>query len=637
MEKQNVMNRPFINTVVLLLLVLIGLGLYWISRENYLLFHGIVEVFSIVVACAIFMIAWNSRRLLDNHYLLFMGIAFLFVSVLDFVHTLAYKGMVVFSDGSSNPTTQLWIAARYLESVSFLIAPFFIKRKVRPGQAFTVFTVIAGLFLLSIFYWKIFPDCFVEGSGLTVFKKTSEFIISAIILAAIIGLIRSRRSFDREILRFLVIGLVVKIFSEISFTLYLNVYGIPNLIGHYFKVISFYFFYRAIIQIGLRKPYDLLFRNLKQSETRYRHIIEDQTELICRFSARGRLTFVNQVFCRFFKQEERDLLGRGVDALFLENDQELLQKQCGSCTLQNPVSTNEIRVTAPGREIRWLQWTCRAIYNPQGDFLEFQAVGKEITKRKQAEEALQKAHDELEKRVEERTKELSQSNILLKQSETELRHLSAKLLKAQESERKLVALELHDGIGQGLSAVKFGLENGLQKIERSDFQGAGDALKPLIPVIQQTVEDVRRMARNLWPSILDDLGILAALSWFIREYEKIYAPLAVERRIELEEKDVPNELKIILFRIIQEALNNIAKHSGAQRVFLSLGKTDDEILLTIRDQGRGFEVQKALSGDSSGRGLGLASMKERAELSGGRFQIDSRPGEGTNIQASWPI
>ncbi|RPI74124.1 MAG: PAS domain S-box protein, partial [Desulfobacteraceae bacterium] len=617
-------------------------GLYWISRiespalNGYLLFHGIVEIFSIVVACAIFMIAWNSRRLLDNHYLLFMGIAFLFVSVLDFVHTLAFKGMAIFPDSGSNPTTQLWIAARYLESLSFLIALFFIKRKVRTELTFTVFTLISGLLLLSIFYWKIFPDCFVEGSGLTVFKKTSEFIISAVILAAIAGLIRSRHSFDRGMLRFLILGLAFKIVSEISFTLYVDLYGIPNLIGHYFKIISFYFFYRAIIQIGLQKPYDLLFRSLKQSEARYRHIIEDQTELICRFSEQGRLTFVNRAFGRFFNQEERDLLGRGVDALFLENDQELLRKQCGSCTLQNPVSTSEFRVTAPGREIRWLQWTCRAIYNPRGDLLEFQAVGKEITLRKQAEEALQKAHAELEKRVAERTKELSQSNILLKQSETELRRLSAKLLKAQESERKLVALELHDGIGQGMSAVKFGVENGLQKMEKGDPAGAGEALKPLIPMIQQTMEDVRRMARNLWPSILDDLGILAALSWFTREYEKIYAPITVERRIELEEKDVPNDLKIILFRIIQEALNNIAKHSHAQQVYLALEKTD-EILLTIRDQGRGFEVEKMLSGDSSGRGLGLAGMKERAELSGGRFTIQSRPGEGTVIRASWAV
>jgi signal transduction histidine kinase len=293
-------------------------------------------------------------------------------------------------------------------------------------------------------------------------------------------------------------------------------------------------------------------------------------------------------------------------------------------------------VTAPGRETRWLQWTCRAIYNPQGDLLEFQAVGKEITKRKQAEEALQKAHAELEKRVEERTKELSQSNLLLKQSEAELRRLSAKLLKAQESERKLVALELHDGIGQGMSAVKFGVENGLQKMEKGDQAGAGEALKPLIPMIQQTMEDVRRMARNLWPSILDDLGILAALSWFTREYEKIYAPITVDRHIGLEEKDVPNDLKIILFRIIQEALNNIAKHSNAPRVYLVLEKRD-EILLTIRDQGRGFEVEKTLSGDLSGRGLGLAGMKERAELSGGKFSIDSRPGEGTVIQASWTV
>jgi hypothetical protein len=636
MEKQDIMSRLYINGV-LLMLILIGCGLYWVSQVNYLLFHGLAEVFSIVVASAIFMIAWNSRRLLDNHYLLFMGIAFLFVSVLDFVHTLAYKGMVIFPGDSGNPPTQLWIAGRYLECISFLIAPVFIKRKIRLNLTFTLFTGITALLLLAIFYGKIFPDCYLEDSGLTAFKKISEFIISLIILAAIALLIRNRRSFDREILRFLIIGLVFKILSEISFTLYLDPYGIPNLIGHYFKIISFYFFYRAIVQIGLRKPYDLLFRNLKQSETRYRHIIEDQTELICRFTPAGMLTFVNQAFCRFFNQEEKSLIGREVDTLFNEKDQELLQKQCRSCSLQDPVSTNEIRVTGAGGETRWLQWTCRAIYNPQGDLLEFQAVGKEITKRKQAEEALQRAHNELEKRVTERTVELSRSNLLLQQSEAELRRLSAKLLRAQESERKLVALELHDGIGQGMSAVKFGVENGLQKMEKGDQAGAGESLKPLIPMIQQTMEDVRRMARNLWPSILDDLGILATITWFCRDYEKIYAPIVLDRRIELEEKDVPTELKIILFRIMQEALNNVAKHSKARQVFLTLEKRDREIILCIRDHGQGFDAHKVFSGDSSGRGLGLASMKERAELSGGRFQISSHPGEGTIIQASWSI
>ena len=176
--------------------ILVLFGLYLTSLYSYPLFHSLAEIFSIVIACGIFMIAWNSRQFLDNNFLLFIGIAYLFVGAFDLIHTLAYKGMGVFQGYETNLPTQLWIAARYMESISLLIAPLFLRRKLKLNVVFLVLLSALPL-CYSIFYWNIFPICFVEGVGLTPFKKISEYIISLILLASIALLLKNRREFDR--------------------------------------------------------------------------------------------------------------------------------------------------------------------------------------------------------------------------------------------------------------------------------------------------------------------------------------------------------------------------------------------------------------------------------------------------------
>ena len=263
MEKQLPIPPKF---VIVISGVLILLGLYLTSLYSYLLFHTLAEIFSIVVACGIFMVAWNSRPFLDNTYLLFIGIAYLFIGGMDLVHTLAYKGMNVFQGYETNLPTQLWIAARYMESLSLLIAPLFLGRKLKVNFVFLSYSAAVLLLLGSIFYLHIFPVCFVEGLGLTPFKKISEYIISLILLASIYLLVRRREEFDRGVLQLLVASIIVTIGSELAFTFYVHAYGLSNLIGHFFKIISFYLIYKAIIEMGLVRPYNLLFRNLKQSE-----------------------------------------------------------------------------------------------------------------------------------------------------------------------------------------------------------------------------------------------------------------------------------------------------------------------------------------------------------------------------------
>ncbi len=266
-------NFPGKSLNVLAAALLLG-GLYVTSRYSYVLFHSLAEAFSIVIACGAFMIAWNSRRFTENGYLLFFGIASLFLAAIDLVHTLAYKGMGVFQGYDANLPTQLWIFARYLQALSLLTAPLFLRRKFNPYLAIAGYAVIVSLGLGAIFS-RIFPICYVEGSGLTPFKIYSEYVISLILLASILLLLRRRESFDRAVLRLLVWAILLTIASELAFTQYISVYGFSNLLGHYFKILAFFLIYKAIIETGLTRPFDLLFRDLKQREEAIQKLNED--------------------------------------------------------------------------------------------------------------------------------------------------------------------------------------------------------------------------------------------------------------------------------------------------------------------------------------------------------------------------
>lgn len=223
----------------------------------------------------------------------------------------------------------------------------------------------------------------------------------------------------------------------------------------------------------------------------------------------------------------------------------------------------------------------------------------------------------------------------LRENEEQLRSLSSRLMNVTEDERKRFAREIHDGIGQSLSAVKFRIESLLQ--QKGKWKEKERSLEELVPLIRECIDESRRVQMDLRPSMIDDLGILPTINWFCREFEQTYASIRIEKHLPLQEQDVPDSLKIVLFRMLQEALNNVAKHSKATRVDLHLRKAGDTVEMVAQDNGQGFSLQEALSKHGVPRGLGLASMRERAELSGGTFSIDSAPGKGTTVRAAWPL
>ncbi len=265
-KNKRLLDGRIINILIITVSALSLIGCYFLSRSNYLLFHCAVEIFGIIIGFIIFAIAWNSRRIMNCNFLLFIGISFLFICPISLLHTVAYQGMGVFPDVGANLATQLWVITRYMFSISMLVAVLVANKRIYAGLVFLGYTLASTVLLGSVFYWKNFPQAFIEGVGLTPFKIASEYVISGILVLAIILMFRKRRDFDKNVVKLVIFSMAIAIAAEMAFTLYDDVTGVMNLFGHLLMGISFFFIYKALVETALAKPFDLLFRNLKNSE-----------------------------------------------------------------------------------------------------------------------------------------------------------------------------------------------------------------------------------------------------------------------------------------------------------------------------------------------------------------------------------
>jgi PAS domain S-box-containing protein len=267
------------------ILTMMLMAFYISTLYNFLLFHTLAEMFAVVTACSIFMVTWNARRFFkEKSFFTFLGVSYLFVGILDLIHTMTYKGINILPGLGSNVTAQLWISARYIESVSLLGAFFLFKSRIKTAIYLFCFSGVTVLILLSIFVWQIFPDCYLEhAGGLTAFKKNSEYIICLVLGLALFTLYRSRNRFDSILFNWLQASIIVTIISELLFTTYIGVYGPANMLGHFFKIISFYCLYKALIETGLSRPYSTLFKNLADSRESYQALFSNMLDGFARY------------------------------------------------------------------------------------------------------------------------------------------------------------------------------------------------------------------------------------------------------------------------------------------------------------------------------------------------------------------
>ncbi len=257
-------------------IIILAFGaLYLISRYNYLLFHTLSEGFSIAIALAIFIFAWHSHRMMKNDFFTVIGVAYLFVGLLDLLHTLAYPGMSVLAGSSTDLGAQLWISARFMEAASLGIALFFLKRRTNRELIFTIYALVTALLITTVFT-GFMPACFVEGQGLTPFKTTVEYLICFILAAAAFFLYKNREAIDHSVFILIFASLLVTALAEILFSFYSNPYDLANLSGHFLKIISFYLIYKAIIWVGFTTPFGLQFRELRQNEEKLRKALAER-------------------------------------------------------------------------------------------------------------------------------------------------------------------------------------------------------------------------------------------------------------------------------------------------------------------------------------------------------------------------
>ena len=345
---------------------------------------------------------------------------------------------------------------------------------------------------------------------------------------------------------------------------------------------------------------------LRESEQNYSNLVQNSLTGIF-IEQDGRIAFANERLAQIYGYPEEDLAGMEMLNLVHPEDrnliQEITEKRLSGAAV--PSEYDARGITKTGNTI-WVQRRNAIIEHLGRPAILGNHI--DVTKRKQLEASL-------------------------RENEQRLKSLSNRILRAHEEERKRISRELHDGIGSSLTAIKLSLENLLSQSGQI-ANPLSNSLNVLISTVSGTIDETRRIMADLRPSVLDDLGLVTAIGWFCRKFQTAYPNIHVEQRIDIDQDKIPESLTIVVFRIIQEALHNVAKHSGAEFADLSLRENAEHIELVIEDNGIGFDIEEIRSREE--RGLGLATMQERAELSGGFFEVEAIPGKGTVIRASWP-
>lgn len=382
--------------------------------------------------------------------------------------------------------------------------------------------------------------------------------------------------------------------------------------------------------------------------------VDAMQDLICLLDVAGKVVRINRVVERWELYPLPEALGRDLHALlhpgFDESGCPLAAALAAAWSgLQESGDPQEFELRDP-RLGRALHVTLRKVPPDADAKMESLSVAvvADVTALHLAREALNAINQELEARVHSRTDELAEANRdlqneiarregaeqALRRSRNELATLSHQLMIAQEAERKRIARELHDSVGQQLSAIKYSLER-IDGRPRQDAETRAD-IERAVTSLQDAMDELRTIAMNLRPAVLDDLGAVSAVSWFCREFAENYPTLVLREQVTVADADVPERLSTAVFRSLQEMLNNVAKHARAREVVVSLSRAPGQLILEVEDDGVG--IHRSAPDASSRAGRGLRNLRERASMTGGEFMVGNRPGGGgTRARIEWHL
>jgi len=620
-DKKYPLNPTLFNDYESLLLGIAFLfGLYLASLHSYLRFHTLVEIFSVVGACGIFMIAWNTRRFLNNNYLLFIGIAYLFVATIDLLHALSYKNMGVFQTTSVNLATQFRIAARYLQSISLLLAPLFLNRRLKPGLLASCYAAVVALILASIFTGQIFPTCFIEGIGPTPFYKASEYMISLLFLTALVVLLRKRRAFDRHVTLLLTTSIILFIIAELAFALYADDYGTGNLAGHLFRLIGFYLIYRAMIATGLASPYDILFRELKQSEEKFSKAFHTSPMVltISRLED-GRYVEVNEAFERLLQHRREDVTGRTSIELDIWANPADREKMIQMLKEHGEVRNLELNFKDKEGKAIWGLYSATTI-EINGEQLLLSMVN-DMTERKRTAEEIEILNTNLTSRA----FELELANQELETFSYTVSHD----LRAPLTNISSYSQILQTYCGENLDDQCRGyIRNIFEETERMDQ-------------LISTLLNFSRLSRNEITREPIDLSLIAEV---ITAELRLNEPERQVKCIIAKGVTAVGDRKLIQV-VLENLLGNAWKYTGKREnavIEFGVKASGGNPVYFVRDNGAGFDMAYAekmftpfcrLPGTSGfkGHGIGLATVQRIIQRHGGRVWAEGAVGEGAAI------
>lgn len=491
--------------------------LYALSLENYLLFHTLTELFSTLIAYIVFLIIWKTKGFISNRYLIFIGVVSFFVGSYDLLHTLTFKGLEIFPELNINISMQAWIIARYLESTSFLIASIllfqksketdnsiFNKNSVYIKKIFLIYSIITGCLFISVWYLKNFPTCYIEGLGVTPFKIISEYLISFMLLCSLIFLYKKKKRFEPRVSNLLIISILFTFLGELPFLIYSHINNLPSVIGHLFKIISFFYLYLAIVETGFDEPYNKLSRKVTQTEDALEQetafFTNEQNLIYSLFGIKKNVTMgklakklelnegsyrsLIQNFSGILFQLNRDfspiLIEGSIEEITGYTKEDFLSQKVKWADLVMPqylqiASKNiecisskpkeieyEYRIRRKNREIRWVTEKFKEIPGNEGGFL---GSIHDITPRKNLEYILKKQENARLKEIHHRIKNNLQVISSLLDLQAEKFHDEDVIQAFKESQNRVISISLiHEELYESKDAVKLNFANYLQKL-----------------------------------------------------------------------------------------------------------------------------------------------------------------------------
>jgi PAS domain S-box-containing protein len=350
---------------------------------------------------------------------------------------------------------------------------------------------------------------------------------------------------------------------------------------------------------------------LRESEERYRQLVKHAPAGIFEFDfEKQRLVALNDMLYENLGYTKGEIEALDPIKLVGEESRKLYSERLGKMLAGEEVpDTVEYKLRGKGGTELWALVNTK-LFSEKGKPRRAMVVAHNITDLKRAEEAL-------------------------RESETRLRSLSSQLMKGQEMERMRLSKELHDELGQALALLKHRIRSIRSKLQKGQ-SSLQEECEETSRYIDEIIENVRRLSRELSPSILEDLGLTSALQWLSENFDKQYS---IMTSLEIDNIDdlFPKEAQTNLYRISQEALTNIAKHAEAKHVSFAVKENEESVSIIIEDEGKGFDVIKVRATHSPEKGLGLDAMEERAHMLGASLHIKSQVGEGTRITLTIPI